>query len=444
MTPFFSLPPELSGVANFLAPYLLIIWLVVKAWWWLALPFILWRPFCFLWLWWRNDIWLNKQKSVMLDMRIPKEILKPTRAMETVMAGIRQTMYQPPDWWEKWVDGQVQLSVAFEIVSLNGDVHFFVRIPASARDSIEAIIYGQYPDAEITEAEDYSRKVPQDIPNKDWDMWGSDYRLLKPDAFPIKTYVDFETEREVEPEQKIDPLAGLLEAMGKVKPGEQLWLQILAEPVSEKENKWISKGMKVKDELARRVAKPKKENLILADALKVIVTGNPASDPEKEKEVMPPEMKLTPGEKDVITAVEKKLSKPAYVTSIRFIYLGKREVFFKSNLRLVFGFFASLATEHLNSPQPWGKTMTKIHKSWFLPLNLLFKRRVYMRQRKLFKNYTRRVTPLFPYPGGTFIFNVEEMATIFHFPSKGAVPALSFTRIESKKAEAPPDLPIEE
>ncbi len=35
-------------------------WEFFLAWWWLPLPFILWKPFSFLWLWWRTDGFLKK------------------------------------------------------------------------------------------------------------------------------------------------------------------------------------------------------------------------------------------------------------------------------------------------------------------------------------------------------------------------------------------------
>ena len=444
MSEFFAFPPEILRVIEFLTPFFTSVWQVVKAWWWLPLPFILWRPFSFLWIWWRTDKFLATQKFTLLEIKIPEEVLKPIRAMETVMIGLRQTLYDPPDWWEKWIEGKIQLTYAFEVVSLGGETHFYVRVPSSSRDSIEAIIYGQYPEAEISAAEEYVKKVPQDIPNKDWDIWAADYRLLKPDPYPIKTYVDFETEHEAKEEKRIDPLAGLMEAMAKIKPGEQLWVQILAEPATNKEVPWIDEGMALKDKLARRTKEEPKKKMMLVEAADVLITGNPPKEASEEsKELIPPEMKLTPGEREIITAVERKISKPGFKTSIRFAYLGRKEVFFKANLRLVFGFFSSFGTENINYLAPWGKTIVKIHKSWFLPLNLLLDRRLYIRKRKLFKNYVRRVSPLFPMPGGTFILNVEEMATLFHFPSRLVAPAPFVPRVESKKGEAPSGLPVE-
>ena len=386
---------------------------------------------------------MRKVQNVMLEIKVPKEVLKPMRAMETVMAGLWQTIYAPPDWWEKWIDGEVQLSYHFEIVSLGGEAHFFLKIPAKLRDPVEAVIYSQYPEAEMIVVDDYTKKVPKDIPNKEWNLWAADYKLLRPDAYPIKTFIDFETEREALEVKRVDPLSLLMEAMSKIKPDEQLWVQMSAEPVGPEENPWVKKGLKLRDELARRTPKKVKYNNILFDVANVLITGNPPEEAEKKDEIMPPEMKLTPGERDILSALERKISKRGFQTNIRFIYLGKRSVFFTTNLRLVFGFFAAFNSEHLNSLVPFGRTMTKIHKSWFLPLNLILKRRMYLRQRKIFKNYLRRNSPFFPLRGGTFILNTEEIATLFHFPGRGVAPAPFMQRIESKKGEAPPGLPIE-
>jgi len=444
------LPPEILPIANFLAPIFSIIWQIVKNWWWLLLPFILWRPFYFLLKWWRIDRFLNKQKMILLEIKMPKDMLKPIRAMEVVMAGLRQAFYDTPgSWWERWVEGKVQLSGCFEIASIGGDIHFYIRTLDSSRDTIESIIYSQYPEAEISVAEDYTKKVPKDIPNKDWDLWGADYMFPKEDPYPIKTYIDFETEHEAKEEKRIDPIASMLEAMAKIKPGEQLWVQIIAEPVG-KDNglkEYQKQGAKIRDKLARREEKESPKRPIIIDAIDVLLTGNVPAEKEKEKEIMPPEMKLTPGEREVIIGVERKLSKPCFRTSIRFIFLGEREVFFKANLRLLWGFWGALVREDANALYPYGKTITKIHGSWFLPINSLRERRVYIRKRKLFKNYIRRNRPLFPFAGkynsGTFMLSVEEMATIFHFPNKISSPAPLVSRVEAKKGEAPSGLPVE-
>jgi hypothetical protein len=424
--------------------FLTTFWQIFKNWWWVFLPFILWKPFIFLYLWWRNEEWIKKQRMVVLEIKLPKEVLKPIRAMENVMANLHGVVYHPPDWWEKWIDGQIQLSISFEIASIGGEPHFFVRTGAAYRDGVESSIYSQYPEAEITEVDDYTKYVPQNIPNKDWDLWASDYKLLKDDHYPIKTYPKFETETEKEEEKRVDPVASLLEAMAKIKPGEQLWIQIIAEPISEEKVKaWIAKGEELRDKIARRPAKLKQKPMI-QEAAEVLITGKPAeAEKVEEKEIIPPEMKLTPGEREILKGLEEKISKPAFVCTVRFIYLGKREIWFKPNFRLAFSYFNSYTTLNLNALFPLGKTLTKIHKSWFLPLNLIRPRRHYLRCRKIFKNYIKRFPPFFPRKGGTFVLNTEELASLFHFPGEAAAPAPGVPRIEAKKRGRPSELPVE-
>ncbi|MFH1656568.1 MAG: hypothetical protein ABH956_02205 [Candidatus Nealsonbacteria bacterium] len=436
-------PPEFLNLLDFLSPVLLPMWQIIKHWWWLPLPFILWWPFSSLWLWWRVGKWIEKKKSIFLEIKIPKEVLKPVRAMEIVMSALRQTIYAPPDWWEKWIDGQIQQSYSFEIISIGGRVHFLIKIPEDIRDSVESIIYSQYPDAEISLFNDYTKDVPQDIPNKDWDLWATDYILLKPDAYPIRTFMEFETEREAKEEKRVDPLAGLLEAMDKIKSGEQLWIQIIAQPVTDKEIPWITEAKKLRDELAKRTKKPVKRKALLFEAADVLISGKLPDESKKEEGAIMPEMQLTSGERDIIKGIENKIAKPGFKTTIRFVFLGKKDVFNKANLRLPFGYFASYSTENLNYLVPWGKTIVKIHKSWFLPINLLLSKRLYLRKRKLFRNYVMRVTPLFPLSGGTFVLNTEELASLFHFPGRSSASAPSVGRIESKKGEPPITLPTE-
>ena len=66
-----------------------------------------------------------------------------------------------------------------------------------------------------------------------------------------------------------------------------------------------------------------------------------------------------------------------------------------------------------------------------------------MRKRKLFRHYQKRLGPFFPRSGGTFILNTEELATLYHFPSRMAAPAPGVPRVEAKKGEAPSGLPME-
>ena len=155
-------------------------------------------------------------------------------------------------------------------------------------------------------------------------------------------------------------------------------------------------------------------------------------------------MKLTPGEKEVLMGLEDKIAKRCFKCYIRFVYLAKKENYFGGAKAIPFGFFNQFATENLNSFRPWTKTLTKVKRhSW---LGIFRLRRVYVKKRRLFFRYINRMPPLFPKPSGksSFILNTEELATIFHFPGRVVAPAPFVSRVESKRGEAPPGLPMEE
>jgi len=422
------------------------IWQIIQAWWWLFLPFLLGKPLLYLWLWWRFELFINQQKFILLEVKLPEESIKPIRAMEQVMDGIQQGFWDPPNFWEKWWDGKISIGFQLEIVSIGGEIHFYIRCPDYRRDIVEANIYSQYPEAEITLAEDYAKNIPHNIPNKDWDMWASDYKLDKPSPYPIKTYLEFETEAEKEEEKRVDPLAALLETFAKIKSGEQLWIQIQASSIGQEDAEpFLKEGKAIRDKIAKRpeVAKPKP---MIQEAAEILISGPPSEEKkEKPMELIAPELRLTPGEKEIIAGVERKISKPLFTCSIRFIFLGKREVWFKSNLRLAIAYFGNYVTENMNALFPLGKTITKVYSR--PPFSIFDRRRRYLRKRKMFRLYLERFPPCFPrkgnYKTGTFILNTEELASLFHFPSRRVAPAPGVSRVEAKKAGSPTGLPTE-
>ena len=365
--------------------------------------------------------------------------------MEYVMAGFH-AIYDPPDLRQKWIDGQYPLWLSLEIVSLGGDVHFFIRVPHTCRHQVESAIYAQYPEIEITEARDYVNDIPHDIPNADWDMWGRDIRLWNPDFYPIKTYPKFEEAREIKEEKRVDPLAALLESMTRLRPNEQFWFQILINPFMG-ELDWRKRGDAEINKIALRPDKKRGQKPIIQEAAEVITFGPPAE--VKEERMSMPEMQLTYEEKERLKAIADKIAKPPFEVSIRIIYFAKRDIFFPSAaVQAAYGHFRSLTFMNFNSFAPWGKTRTRI-------ILLLIKRRTYLRKRRMFRFYKSRDpapgyrwwrrTPgnFVPAKKGIYVLNVEEMATLFHFPSKIVAPAPGVSRVEVKRKEAPPELPTE-
>ncbi len=307
------------------------------------------------------------QKSVLLEIKMPQDVLKPIRAMEQAFSAIWANTLDPPDWWEKWFEGKQLLSVQLEMVSDGGDPHLYIRCHESRRDAVESSIYSQYPDAEISLVDDYTKHVPQNIPNKEWDLWGTDYIMNKMDVYPILTYPKFFEESEAAKEEKrIDPMVNLLEGMTRMKPGEHLWVQIAFTPIMNSKNlmegeEFIKRGRKEADKLAKRTEKAKPRS-ILQEATDELISGTMPGGQAEEKQLFPAEMRMTPGEKDMVTAVENKVAKRCSRSYIRFIYLAKRDVYFGGAKAIPFGFFNQFSTENLNQLRPYPRTLTNIKK----------------------------------------------------------------------------------
>jgi len=426
-----------------LAADLAYLWKIVVYWWWLPLFFYMNGLFRYFWRWWRVQIWKQTvYKPMYIEVRIPKVILKPVKAMEAVIASIHGAVYDPPDFWETWIEGKFNPSTCFDIVSDGGNIHFYIRFHSDYRESVEAAIYSQFPEAEIEAVPDYYKSVPEDIPNTNWNLRGWDYRLGKASYYPIKTYEEYEVPG-AEEEEIVDPISTLMEAMAKMKPGEQFWIQIWTCPMHvNDQKKFIEEGEKLRDKMAfRKEEKP--VGALWSETAKFVFNG--AAEEEEEKaDVIPLEMKLTPGERKTIEKIENKLAKPLFAAGLRVIYLGRNEVWFKPNFRLALAYTNNFSDQDVNYLTVWGKTFTRYHKSWFLPKNYLKGRIEYMLKRHLLRVYSNRDNYNDPFDHGDlgrFVLNTEELASLYHFPSQAVAPTPGIHRTEAKETTAPHNLP---
>ncbi|PIT94960.1 hypothetical protein COT98_01555, partial [Candidatus Falkowbacteria bacterium CG10_big_fil_rev_8_21_14_0_10_39_9] len=174
-TEFFSLPPE-TMLWRFMAYYG---WIII------AIMF----------LYFAREVWLIKVqtdyykgfKFIFLAIDVPRLNEQSPRAVEnllTYLAGAHGTI----NWFEKWWEGKFQLSFSFEIVSIDGYTQFIIRTPVDFRYLVESAVYSQYPDAEISEIDDYTEGVPRKFPNEEYDVWGAEFIQVANQMFPIKLY----------------------------------------------------------------------------------------------------------------------------------------------------------------------------------------------------------------------------------------------------------------
>ena len=194
-----------------------------------------WGPILSIWL--AQKLWLAYVRAdyvrknfdfILLEIKLPRVIGKTPVAMELVL----QALYQPDktNWHERWWKGEVVPWFSLELVSIEGAVKFLIRTPAKYKKIIESTIYAQYPDVEVHEVKDYVSLAPYIGQEEEWTLWGCHFKLSKPDPYPIKTYVDYGLDSTmVDEENKSDPITSLIEFLGTVGRGQQVWIQIIVE-----------------------------------------------------------------------------------------------------------------------------------------------------------------------------------------------------------------------
>ena len=181
-----------------------------------------------LWLTYIYSAHLRSIDWVVLEIVPPKEVFKSPEAMEFVLNSLHAG--DATNWFVKYWKGEVGQYFSLEIASTEGKVKFYVRFAKKFRKGFESQLYAQYPQAEIREVEDYTKNFKDYIKGGPISLFGYELALNKPDAYPIKSYVDFGLDRAIgslDEEQRIDPITPILETMGSIGKGEHIWMQFI-------------------------------------------------------------------------------------------------------------------------------------------------------------------------------------------------------------------------
>jgi hypothetical protein len=390
----------------------------------------IWLPILMLLLF--GDVWhsyiRNHYKQgidwVYLEIKIPREIRRGPKAMEQLFASLHSFLGGPSDWYDRWWAGEMQKWYSFEIASFGGDIHFYLRTPAKHKNYVEANIYAQYPDVEIEEIDDYTLRMPSTydaLHDAGYELFGSIIVLAKDDVYPIRLYEEFETPSEY---STLDPIASLIEVLNTVKPGEELWLQILTAPIG---SYWQEKGarfIKRMQEKTRVVTKDEHGDQTIIDR--------------------------TPGEVLALKAIEQNIAKPGFQTLIRYVYISPIEQYDR-NLPWygVLGAFNQYTSKAHNSFRHNGSIRTAV--LWYYWPFFFPKYRMKYRRRDVYNAFKSRrmeesgfITQLFTnatLAPSRMVLNTEELATIYHYPSNIVLTAPSIQRVESRKVGPPASLP---
>jgi hypothetical protein len=356
--------------------------------------------------------------------------------MFSYLAGAHATQ----NFFEEWFLGEYQLSFSLEIVSSEGYTQFLIRTPAKFRDLVESAVYSQYPDAEIVEVDDYCDGFPNKFPDEEYDVWGTEFIQSSHYMFPIKTYKEFE--HQLGPDETLfkDPMSELMELCSSLRKGEHLWYQIILVPTG---FDWMDDG---DDEINKILGQEPKTSLLnklidfivntISDLSEMIFSIWGDVEEKKDEFRKKSMMELTPKEKKRIEAIQEKSSKLAFLCKIRVVYMAKKEVMNKAKVANGFvGYIKQFAALDLNNLKPdLKRTATKV--SYFNKGPRLIARKNNITTYYMDRNDWAGRTP--------FLLNVEELATLWHFPVEATSNAPLVQKTPAKRYKPPANLITDE
>ena len=302
--------------------------------------------------------------SVLLQVAVPRGNEIKIDAMEQLFASLYSI--KKGGFKQKL---SVQPTISFQIVGKKEDIKFYVWAPKSLKDLVEKQIHGAYPDAEVVEVEEYN------IFPEEGKVAYKSLQLSRSNFHPLKIFKELPT----------DPLAALTSALAKMGEGEAAAIQILLSP---QDSSWQKEGRGF-------ISDTKKQE----------------SDPEKAKFATSAK---------TLEAIESKIGKSGFETSIRIVVVSSTAEMAKTHLSNISAAFEQFSGEFNG-----------------------FKSRKIRSKGAFMEDFLYRYQPMFHVFGNhSSILNSEELATVYHFPNK-QVTTPHIHWLYSKTAPAPSEIPTE-
>lgn len=370
------------------------------------------------------------------QITMPAETEETPKSMEGIF-DLVGGIHKSPDFNEKYFDGYLEAWASFELHCTQGLARYVLVVPTAHRRLFEAIVYAQYPKADIQEVEDYTLRYNWKDLRKKFDIWGAEMVLVEDDILPIKTYKEFEAKL-AERVPFVDPMQVTIETLTNLEPGEEFWVQILVRAISGKDIKtWEKKGEKKIAEISGQAKKSKPgmwENFraffaaLPGELISIIFKGPLEFEAKKEEKVL---RFFNPSDSAKMESILEKISANAFKVKIRLILLSPPGQMKKPNIGRGIGTFKQYALGHLNSFKPDDPTKTNG------PNFVMRDRRRLLREKNILLNYQWR--DFFGTDSGQMM-TPAELATLYHFPVK-YTSAPSVERAKAGRTTPPPNLP---
>ena len=397
--PYSAFDPQLAIDQSYLFIAIDIIALVVLIIVLLVLIFILLRL--------KNFLPTALQKVVFL-ITLPKESAEIAEEKETIEQ-IRSQIALAESWFatmgglraqrglKSWLWGRTD-HFSLEIVLHDGLISFYLAAPHQLKDFVEQQLLAQYPEANITEIEDYNIFSPQS------EIAAGYLKFSRSYIFPIKTYQTLNS----------DPLNAIASSLTKISKEDGAAIQIIARSAKKR---WHRKGSRV----AIKMQKGKTITEAMTEVgplgyLKFFNIFSMKTPEQIAEQKTKPFRPLSPMEQELVKGLEQKSSRAGLECNIRIIVSSKDKITAQQCLSNIVDSFSQFNYyQYGNSFKMFKKAPEKLISDF------------------IYRNFR---------PKERIILNTEELASVYHLPT----PFLETPNIRwllAKKLAPPPNLPPE-
>ncbi len=268
-------------------------------------------------------------------------------------------------------------SVAFEIASQIGgnDISFYVSVPKYLETAFEKYVQGVYPNALVD-------KVPQDytIFEPQGENAGAYLMLRENPLFPISTYQTLEK----------DPLSTITNNLSKIGINEGAGIQVIIRPLQSNDFKKTGESVLTKIREGKSIKSALSE---VASGLVGDIVRDLSKNPPKDKEKEMYKDKEQGYDQKAYEAIQNKIQKQQFETNIRVLASAQSKARALEILNHLASSFSQFSLSAINSFEPkevYGKDLKKIIYDFS------------------FRNFNIKQKN---------ILNLEEIASIYHFPT---------------------------
>jgi hypothetical protein len=305
-----------------------------------------------------------------------------------------------------------------------------------------------YPSIELHVVEDYASRFQYD--NNKHTIFATEWRLESArddkkrtygkgkfrttDFYPIKSYVDFELDKDPKEEYRVDPLANVIEFLSSTHAGEQIWVQLIIRKAGRyevlfdtaRDDEWKHGVMDEVDFIRAQGMSAPGQELSYEKFL------HPPKDEEKKQARFP---NPSPRHKAMMESLDRHMAKLPFEFLGRGLYITEHSIngptfthmrwMWKSMGNSAYGSHLRPRRWHCDFDYPWQDVMDIRSK---------------LQGRRALDAFRRRSAFFSPWKLPTEILTTESLATLWR-PVSSAIKSPGLERIPAKKADAPLNLP---